>query len=79
METQDIILEEIPPLLPQIACNAESLLPCFVSHSGDLLHQAQLQAQAAIFLPRNSFLWLQTRLISEGTIGYNNGEGTAPG
>lgn len=48
--TGDIILEEIPPLHPQIACNVKEQLPCFVSHSGVILHQAQQQAQANNFL-----------------------------
>lgn len=81
MQTKDIILEEMPPPPTQLSCNAESLLPCFVSHSGVILHQAQCKAQVTTdFLLRNSFLRLQIRLNSERNNGIQeSGEGTLPG
>lgn len=42
VQTKDIIEEEMPPLLTQLACSAESRLLCFC-RPGVTLHPAQSQ------------------------------------
>lgn len=70
----DIILtEDIPPPTTQLACNAESLLPCFERCYNQFFGfcftaQGLIQAQVGfIFFFRNELKWMQTRLNEKGT------------